>query len=80
MVGRSRGAIALARIGLSQGAIAARVRRAGVSCSRAAVGHWMTGHVRPNGDARTVLRVLFGIVETHWLEEGHEQQLLLLSS
>jgi hypothetical protein len=40
----------------------------------------MTGAARPSGDARTALRVLFGIAETHWLEEGHERQLLLLSS
>lgn len=63
---RTRGSVALATLGLTRASIAGRLRREGLPCAPSAVGHWITGHARPRGDARTALRVLFGIQEELW--------------
>jgi len=61
---RTKGAVALSRLALSQAEIARRVRR-----SRAAVGHWMTGQRRPGGDERAAMRREFGIEPELWEQE-----------
>jgi ribosome-binding protein aMBF1 (putative translation factor) len=60
---RTKGSVALATLGMSQAQVARIVRR-----SRSAVGHWMTGHTRPNGDERQVMEREFGIPTCWWTE------------
>lgn len=64
---RSRGAVLLARQGLCQAEIA---RRCGVT--RAAVGHWLTGHAVPKDAHRAILRDAYGIPVGAWVEEDRD--------
>lgn len=67
MLGRSRGSVMLARLGLTEKEIARRCRR-----TRSAVGHWLTGHARPDGDMRLTLRAIYEIPIEAWTEPASE--------
>lgn len=60
---RSRGSLALARLGMTQDAIATRVKR-----SRAAVGHWIAGRRKPRKAERAALAKL-GVPDLWWDED-----------
>lgn len=62
IVGRTLGSVLLARLEKRQLDVAKACR-----CSRAAVGHWMTGRHRPGGDARLTLRDAFAIPLEAWV-------------
>ncbi len=60
---RSNGALLLARSGRTQETVAAES-----GCSRAAVGHWMSGTRRPNPAARKLLEERYSIPAGSWDE------------
>lgn len=61
---RSQGALALARLGLSQEVIAEAC-----SVSRVAVAHWQAGRKKPLPPKRSILNQHFGIPEASWDSE-----------
>lgn len=65
LLGRSRGAVMLAQLGLTEKEIAFRCQR-----TRSAVGHWLTGHARPDADMRLTLRALYAIPVEAWSESA----------
>ncbi|WP_437894266.1 helix-turn-helix domain-containing protein [Sorangium sp. So ce124] len=65
-MGRTRGSVMLAALGLDQVEIA---RRCGVV--RSAVGHWATGRSRPNGDMRCLLARVYKIPVEAWIEPAN---------
>lgn len=71
--GRVRGAVLLARLGITQAEIA---RRCGVR--QAAVSYWSTGFRRPRDEHRVILRDAFGIPLEAWVEplSDYNSQLL----
>lgn len=68
---RSKGSAGLARTGLSQQDIGARVAaKTKKTVSHVAVGKWLRGESKPDPDKRAALKKLFGIEPTSWDEAG----------
>lgn len=63
---RNRGAVALARLGLTQDAIADACAKRGVVVSRQAVALWLSEKRKPAPDARDALHDAFGIEHEWW--------------
>lgn len=63
---RNRGAVALARLGLTDDAIAAACAKNGAPVSRQAAQFWRTEKRKPDTDARAALQAAFAIDASWW--------------